>query len=1253
MKKKILNVTITCIIIISIFSGMFVLIIPDTVRAGSSYYVSTIGSDSYNGLYPTYQGGSDGPWLTLPYAMSLIGTGDILYILEGEYEITGGTLPINIKSDITISNYNDGNVIINGTGLDYEYGIDSFYTSVFLIEDSDNIRITGLTINHSYRGAICVDNSDYVTIDNCSITNCSTWAIKTINNPIYLTFEYNYVYFNMNDWTNYYYSQETISLENCDYFNINNNTCLNNNAILIDLKGGSCIGNISHNKINNTGLIQTHSDCYWFGGTAIQIDAQGIEHNITIDHNNIYGNQTGISINTESTGHYEYIYIYNNLINITSLNGDEEVCTPRFPISISNTGGSSDDFHHVYIYSNDIITKDENSRNCIVVLNFNSNNLYDVYIFNNILYAEYTGANYYLLTVWYLDYDDDYIKLSNNSFYRAGTIRCYWDGNTYYHYANPEKFGDDANFSDPKFIDYDTDFHLRYDSPCIDIGNSTLISSYDFDGISRPQGDDYDIGAYEFEYEEEEETGCIGEVYLIPNDDILTGCNKYPDTGHNYGKVDDTPGSPDGTTTYVYTTTSGNYVDMYNCNNHTSQYGPINFVRVYIRCRNNYESSYHACYVGLRYNSINYYGDYHSLHGDENWHTFYYDWNVRPNDAQEWTWTNIDNLGIGVKLYYDSAGHGTLMCTQVYMEVNYTSIMAVQTNASTGIGLTNATLKGYILNDNCTDVSGFFQYGLTTSYGTSTSKQYPKNSLEEFSTNIQNLIPDTTYHYRAVINTTSNYAYGSDTSFTTEAISSPANVTGTLTGSTLNITWDTGEYATDTTLVVRKVGSYPTNSSDGTIEYNGTLEYYEYADVNASDFFTLFSYNDTIVYFSDGVDVTFGGFYINVYNETNHVNITCWNITVSNEEGTQVYSAICCNNTYLIDLNSCPTGENIAVIISHTDYKQRVYYYDFTETTQGTLNAYLPPLNDAYLYYLRVVETITTEYTNVDHGIEGAKVYVKRYINATDTFENISILLTDANGYCNVYLIPEIYLIVEIQKTLYTTKYSDYIPQLPNEWGQTTEKWFRIVLISETESGGIPYAEDVYTNITFSFYPYNTQHHSVFTFYFNITSSDNQLQWYRLDIYFYNVETETWDLLDQLNESDSGGGSLQYTIPDVLGRYAFKCYYKKIGYPEKQLGEIGSLIYFYLALKETLETVPDYAWYLITIVITIVAMGFFIRYFGATVMVGYAGLGIMAIMFALKNVTIYVSDTVYFSGWIIWGITFFVYTMGVFLYTRL
>jgi hypothetical protein len=65
----------------------------------------------------------------------------------------------------------------------------------------------------------------------------------------------------------------------------------------------------------------------------------------------------------------------------------------------------------------------------------------------------------------------------------------------------PTGYGNYANFTnDPLFINLTNDFQLQSNSPCINAGNNTFISSAtDLDGNPRIQGGTVDIGAYEYQ----------------------------------------------------------------------------------------------------------------------------------------------------------------------------------------------------------------------------------------------------------------------------------------------------------------------------------------------------------------------------------------------------------------------------------------------------------------------------------------------------------------------------------------------------------------------------------------------------------------------------------------------------------------------------------------------------------------------------------------------------------------------------------
>lgn len=119
--------------------------------------------------------------------------------------------------------------------------------------------------------------------------------------------------------------------------------------------------------------------------------------------------------------------------------------------------------------------------------------------------------------------------------------------------------------------------------------------------------------------------------------------------------------------------------------------------------------------------------------------------------------------------------------------VTYTTVYApiVTTDAASSIGTTTATLNGHVDNQGL-QTSYYFQYGTTTSYGSSTaSANYGNNGQfngsSAVSANLTGLATNTTYHYRIVASNSVGTVYGADQQFTTSGnpnaptLTAPAN----------------------------------------------------------------------------------------------------------------------------------------------------------------------------------------------------------------------------------------------------------------------------------------------------------------------------------------------------------------------------------------------------------------------------------------------------------------------------------------------
>ena len=101
----------------------------------------------------------------------------------------------------------------------------------------------------------------------------------------------------------------------------------------------------------------------------------------------------------------------------------------------------------------------------------------------------------------------------------------------------------------------------------------------------------------------------------------------------------------------------------------------------------------------------------------------------------------------------------------------------VITNPATLIASFSATLIGSV-NPHGLTTTVYFQYGTTTSYGSTTaSRTKTGNTYQNVSVNINGLSVSTTYHFRIVATNSAGTRYGSDRTFTTVSAAGPPVVT--------------------------------------------------------------------------------------------------------------------------------------------------------------------------------------------------------------------------------------------------------------------------------------------------------------------------------------------------------------------------------------------------------------------------------------------------------------------------------------------
>jgi IPT/TIG domain len=217
---------------------------------------------------------------------------------------------------------------------------------------------------------------------------------------------------------------------------------------------------------------------------------------LVIHDNQIYNNtMTGIALGG-SDGNTDFIQdatLYNNLIwNNSNGSGADHMIFGGIELNGLN---SSDGVYTIYnntFYQNSPAHSGVNAGGEIA---FATTGPKSVALQNNIFYAS-SGSPCYL-------YFDDQsaasaarVTFSNNVYFNAGN----GPGGCNYNVGAIGGVGKDAKAisANPSFVAASShNFHLASNSPAIDAGLNTGLA-LDFDGVTRPQGSGFDIGAYEF-----------------------------------------------------------------------------------------------------------------------------------------------------------------------------------------------------------------------------------------------------------------------------------------------------------------------------------------------------------------------------------------------------------------------------------------------------------------------------------------------------------------------------------------------------------------------------------------------------------------------------------------------------------------------------------------------------------------------------------------------------------------------------------
>ena len=179
---------------------------------------------------------------------------------------------------------------------------------------------------------------------------------------------------------------------------------------------------------------------------------------------------------------------------------------------------------------------------------------------------------------------------------------------------------------------------------------------------------------------------------------------------------------------------------------------------------------------------------------------------------------NLSQVSSAVKLRFSAngtSGRGVRM-QDINLKATAPAGPTVTTGAATNVASTSVTFNGTI-NANGTSTAASFQYGLTTSYGTTvTASPSPVtgSSATAVSASVSDLMVNTQYNYRAVA-TQSTATNGSNATFYTLAVVPNAPTVDNATTTSLDVTINPGANNGATTYAIQTGSQYV--QSDGTL----------------------------------------------------------------------------------------------------------------------------------------------------------------------------------------------------------------------------------------------------------------------------------------------------------------------------------------------------------------------------------------------------------------------------------------------------
>jgi hypothetical protein len=473
-------------------------------QSGSTYYVSTNGSDTNSGSYTA-------PWLTIQHAANTVTAGATVYVESGVYNESVSFPSSGTASEpITFASYAGETATIDGTGLtcctsnppssgNETEGLINIVNQSYITVNGFEIRNfttssatptpAGIWITGSGSGVQLLNNQVH-NITTTSEKNGNAFGIAvygTSSSPITnLTISGNQVYDLKTG------ESESVNVDgNVTYFSITNNIVHDNDNIGIDAIGFEGVGptgydqakygEISGNTVYNISGIKNPGEGDSYDADGLYCD--GCEY-VVFERNTIYACDLNMEAASEHKGHdSSYVTIRNNVFYDANTVG----------VSIggyANTVGGSD---HVVVVNNTLYNNNTKNQGAEFQIQYHSGDASGNIFENNIVYAGTQNVWIYSFVKGTSTYPAPPATLNWNLYYSTkgyveGTSIDWAGKYTYKTYAAYQSgSGEDANspVANPLFDDLGStppDLDVASNSPAVNAGSTSLTCSIGYCG---------------------------------------------------------------------------------------------------------------------------------------------------------------------------------------------------------------------------------------------------------------------------------------------------------------------------------------------------------------------------------------------------------------------------------------------------------------------------------------------------------------------------------------------------------------------------------------------------------------------------------------------------------------------------------------------------------------------------------------------------------------------------------------------------